>query len=70
MDVNYADGNPLANCTDCGAEVIAATASEFISAQCVRNEWFCGACGSEFQTFACLNSRQSVENADASATRA
>lgn len=62
MDVKYTNGSPLANCADCGAEVIAATTSEFVSEQCVRNEWSCDGCGNEFQTVAYLNSRQSVEN--------
>jgi len=62
MDVNCTNGNPLANCTDCGAEVIAATASKFVNEQCVRNEWSCDACGNEFQTLAYLSSSQPAEN--------
>ena len=54
MDVNCTIGNPIANCADCGAEIIAAIASEFVSEQCVRNQWSCDACGNEFQTTACL----------------
>ena len=54
MDVNYTIANPIANCADCGADLIAATASEFVSEQCVRNEWSCDACGNEFQTVAYL----------------
>jgi len=63
-------GKPLATCTDCGAGVIAATASKFVNERCARNEWSCDSCGSEFETFACLSKAQSPGSAAMNAASA
>ncbi len=58
--VNGASGKPLHLCPDCSAYIIAATRSERVSEQCVRNVWSCEACGFEFETAAYLPVRQTV----------
>jgi hypothetical protein len=36
-------------CAQCSAEIIAPAWCECLSAGCVRNVWFCDACGYEFE---------------------
>ena len=52
VGVNGAGLKPFYPCAQCGAAIIAATWSEYVSERCVRNVWSCEHCGYEFETSA------------------
>lgn len=39
----------VSQCAQCDAAIIAPQWSEHVSARCVRNVWFCEACGYQFE---------------------
>ena len=45
----------VAECAQCGATIIAPEWSEHRSECCVRNVWFCEACGYQFEHAAYLS---------------
>jgi ribosomal protein L37AE/L43A len=47
-------------CPNCAAYVVAATWSEHVSERCIRNVWFCEACGYEFETSAYFSVKPTV----------
>jgi len=48
--VSHNPKNYFQRCAQCGAEIIAASWSEWAGERCVRNVWSCDACGYEFET--------------------
>jgi ribosomal protein L37AE/L43A len=51
-------GNP---CAQCGAIIIAAEWSEYLTDQCVRNVWSCDDCGYHFENMVDFNAAKAQQ---------
>jgi hypothetical protein len=47
----------VSECAQCGAEMVAPKWAEHLSDHCVRNVWFCEACGYQFEDLIYLSAQ-------------